>query len=167
MATYRLRRKSCGLVKARNERNKTCGLRSPPWLKSAQTEWPKTNPNQDSMQIGRLRDALLPENEKHPYILPYKHHVTDLVIRHSHAATLHGGTALTLNFVRKNFWIVNGRNAVRFNIHKYIICFRQKPQLAIKQMGSLPAARVRPARAFSSVGVHYAGAVSVSPLKGR
>ncbi|KAM8701717.1 hypothetical protein ACLKA7_000073 [Drosophila subpalustris] len=47
---------------------------------------------------GRLRDALLPENEKHPYILPYKHHVTDLVIRHSHASTLHGGTALTLNF---------------------------------------------------------------------
>ncbi|KAL7724362.1 hypothetical protein ACLKA6_005826 [Drosophila palustris] len=100
---------------------------------------------------GRLRDALLPENEKHPYILPYKHHVTDMVIRHRHAYTLHCGTALTLNFVRKNFWIVNGRNAVRFIIHKCIISFRQKPQMAIQQMGNLPAASVRPARAFSSI----------------
>ncbi|KAL7724384.1 hypothetical protein ACLKA6_007568 [Drosophila palustris] len=62
---------------------------------------------------GRLRDALLPMTEKHPYILTYKHHFTTLVIQHAHASTLHGGAALTLNYVRKLFWIINGRNAVR------------------------------------------------------
>ncbi|XP_046868882.1 uncharacterized protein LOC124461396 [Drosophila willistoni] len=40
-------------------------------------------------------------------------HMEDLVISYSHICTLHGGTSLTLNFIRKKFWIVNGRNAVR------------------------------------------------------
>ncbi|XP_068140369.1 uncharacterized protein [Drosophila tropicalis] len=91
----------------------------------------------------------------------------DLVIFYSHICTLHGGTSLTLNFIRKKFWIVNGRNAVRFGIHKCITCFKMKPQFAGQKMGMLPAVRVRPSRAFSSVGVDYAGPVNISPCKGR
>ncbi|XP_046868770.1 uncharacterized protein LOC124461275 [Drosophila willistoni] len=36
-----------------------------------------------------------------------------------------------------------------------------------QKMGMLPAVRVRPSRAFSSVGVDYAGPVNISPCKGR
>ncbi|XP_068149481.1 uncharacterized protein [Drosophila tropicalis] len=40
-------------------------------------------------------------------------------------------------------------------------------QLESQKMGMLPAVRVRPSRAFSSVGVDYAGPVNISPCKGR
>ena len=42
-------------------------------------------------------------------------------------------------------------------VHKCVTCQRAKPRLTHQLMGDLPADRVRPARAFSSTGLDYAG----------
>jgi hypothetical protein len=45
---------------------------------------------------GRIGSAELPESVKHPYILPKKGHVTDLVICHHHNKIHHQGRGMTL-----------------------------------------------------------------------
>ena len=62
---------------------------------------------------GRLQNARIPESQKHPIILPGQHHVTDLILRHHHAALGHSGSDMVLNSVRKQFWITSGKYAVR------------------------------------------------------
>lgn len=116
---------------------------------------------------GRLKNSHLPYSSKHPIALPYSHHYTELIIKHHHLSTLHGGSQLTLYSIRKRFWIVHGQRAVAKHIKKCITCFRNKPQLATQQMGNLPPARVKPARPFSSTGVDYAGPIDFRVSKGR
>lgn len=55
---------------------------------------------------GRIHLASLSENEKHPIILPQKHHFTRLLIRHMHQEVKHGGLGLTLQKIRQNYWII-------------------------------------------------------------
>lgn len=51
-------------------------------------------------------------NQKHPILLPSKHHVSDLLIREIHEANLHSGIQSTLYAIRQRFWILNGKNQV-------------------------------------------------------
>lgn len=116
---------------------------------------------------GRLKNSDLPNRTKYPVALPYSHHYTELVMKHHHIITLHGGLQLTLNSIRKRFWIVHARKAVHHFTRKCIICFRNKPYLSSQMMGDLPAVRVRPSRPFSSTGVDYAGPIDFRVSKGR
>ncbi|XP_029171235.1 uncharacterized protein LOC114940669 [Nylanderia fulva] len=60
-----------------------------------------------SLQVGgRLQSAQLPFSKKHPLILPREGHLTELVLRDAHAATLHGGLQLMRNYLLCRFWIV-------------------------------------------------------------
>ena len=49
---------------------------------------------------------------KHPIILPNKHHVTDLIIRHYHPVG-HVGATQDLAAIRRKFWILKGGTAER------------------------------------------------------
>lgn len=51
--------------------------------------------NQIMRVRGRLQNALLSYDEKHPIILPKHHPFTKLLINHAHHATEHGGIQLT------------------------------------------------------------------------
>ncbi|KAJ8024614.1 hypothetical protein HOLleu_34561 [Holothuria leucospilota] len=44
---------------------------------------------------GRLEKAPLPNEEKHPVIVPHKHHVTELLIVHYHQKVVHSGVGIT------------------------------------------------------------------------
>ena len=62
---------------------------------------------------GRIRNASYSSDIKHPVILPRKHHVTDLIIRHCHETTQHGGRGMTINEIRSNgYWIIECSGAV-------------------------------------------------------
>jgi len=61
---------------------------------------------------GRLKHSNLSFDRKHSIILPQRHFFTELVIKNSHQATLHGGAHLTLAHTRYKFWIPKGRQAV-------------------------------------------------------
>ena len=116
---------------------------------------------------GRLQLALLPYQEKHPIILPGRHAVTTMLIRHAHLNTLHGGPQLTQSCLQREYWITNARSAIRAVLRPCVRCTRFQGRPQTQQMAPLPAARITPARAFASTGVDYAGPFLVRTSKGR
>lgn len=75
---------------------------------------------------GRLKYSKLSFNEKYPFIIPKGCYLVTLLINYAHQQTLHGGVQLTMNFLRKRFWIIDCRNQIRYRIQKCVSCFRQK-----------------------------------------
>ncbi|XP_029176605.1 uncharacterized protein LOC114944728 [Nylanderia fulva] len=60
---------------------------------------------------GRLCNATIEYSQKHPIILPSKHHLTTLIIRDAHYKNLHAGSQAILMMVRNNYWPISGREA--------------------------------------------------------
>lgn len=116
---------------------------------------------------GRLQFSLLPENAKHPFILPKKSPLSTLIIYDAHQRTLHGGTQLTLSFIRNNYWIIGGRSPVRSFILKCVKCARYRNQRAQQIMGQLPPEQLTPSRPFLNSGIDYAGPFLLKNWKGR
>lgn len=106
---------------------------------------------------GRLERSLLSDQAKHPIILPASGHFIILIIRAAHDKALHGGVEVTLRGIRDEFWIVRGKNSVKNVLRKCIICFRYRKQTLQQQMADCQAYQVQPNRAFSFVGVDFAG----------
>ena len=87
-----------------------------------------------------------------------------LLIRHYHEVTLHGGGNLTLNTMREQFWLVNGKMVNNF-IKNFVKCFCFQSKSTPQLMADLPSERVTPARAFSSCGIDFAGPFNVKHKK--
>ncbi|XP_066603269.1 uncharacterized protein [Prorops nasuta] len=115
---------------------------------------------------GRLRNAEISEQMKHPIILP-DCHTTATLIRQTHLDTLHRGLQLTLSTLRQKFWVMNALNLVKSCVHKCITCVRERAKLGSQLMGSLPAARVSRSFTFEHTGVDYAGPFLVKLHHGR
>ena len=71
---------------------------------------------------GRLENADLPYDAKHPILLPKDHPFTTLIIKWAHNRVLHNSTRETLTEVRSRFWIVRGRALVKWIIHCCVLC---------------------------------------------
>ncbi|GBL82881.1 hypothetical protein AVEN_106398-1 [Araneus ventricosus] len=100
---------------------------------------------------GRLsKHPTFPYDQKFTKIVPKKHHITHLIIRHFHIISLHAGPEKVLSLIRQKFWIPDGRSTVRHEIKWCIVCCRlnAKPSTAI---------RITRARPFDRVGVDFAG----------
>ncbi|XP_054279797.1 uncharacterized protein LOC128997957 [Macrosteles quadrilineatus] len=110
---------------------------------------------------GRLSRTSLPEDARHPIILPKKHHVVNLLIDHYHIYNLHSGPQLTQALLYKHVWILSARCAIRSRIHKCVRCFKVKPRNVCPLMADLPQSRVTPARPFLHTGIDYAGPFTV------
>ncbi|XP_077262536.1 uncharacterized protein LOC143897601 [Temnothorax americanus] len=116
---------------------------------------------------GRLKNAPISFNSKHPILLA-SHPLVTLLIRQAHSRVLHAGTQLTLATLRQDFWILRARSAVRSIIHKCVVCTREKAVVPQQLMGDLPTLRVSPpSRSFSHCGLDYAGPVQVRASGGR
>nr|XP_034194882.1 uncharacterized protein LOC117611094 [Osmia lignaria] len=116
---------------------------------------------------GRLSNAQLTYEGKHPAILPRHSRLSELIVDHSHKATLHGGTQLTLAHIRQTYWIIGGRAPVKSHILRCVVCARQRGIRAHQLMGQLPLSRVTPSHPFSHTGVDYAGPIALKTWKGR
>ena len=110
---------------------------------------------------GRLRNSSLDADAKHPLILPAKNRFVQLLVEHAHQITLHGRTQLTLITVRKQYWILKGRQEVKSVIHKCTSCIRYSARAGSQMMSDLPSARVLPCSPFQRAGIDYAGLFSV------
>ncbi|KAJ8933002.1 hypothetical protein NQ318_003667, partial [Aromia moschata] len=62
---------------------------------------------------GRIGKSSLEYDRKYPIVLPEKHHFTRLIIRAEHHRQLHTGAQAVLASLRLNYWVLNGRNAIR------------------------------------------------------
>ncbi|XP_011860279.1 PREDICTED: uncharacterized protein LOC105557609 [Vollenhovia emeryi] len=116
---------------------------------------------------GRLQQALLPFDEKHPYVLSKRSHLALLLVREAHANSLHGGPQLTRSLLLRRYWILQAGSLVRSVVHDCVRCTRYRGVNAEQQMGHLPPERTRPSRPFWSSGVDYAGPLPLRTWKGR
>ena len=117
---------------------------------------------------GRLSHSILEEGAKHPLILPADFHFTTLLIRDAHHRTLHGGIQLTLATLRRQYWIVKGRSAVKKVIRACLTCCsRHAARVPTQLMGELPKTRVRPSLTFERAGVDYVAPINVRLTKTR
>lgn len=80
---------------------------------------------------------------------------------------LHASQLLLLSSLKERYWPLKGRNLARQVCRTCIRCVRTKPQELSQIMGSLPSDRVRPSRAFTIVGVDFAGPITTLVNKGR
>ena len=63
---------------------------------------------------GRLRLAPIEEDQKFPAILPKNHHLSSLVVRHTHESlTGHSGKDHVLCILRRKYWIPQARPLIR------------------------------------------------------
>ncbi len=106
---------------------------------------------------GRLKNAALMFDQKHPIVLPRNCHISMLIIRDLHERYFHANYLLLLSFVRRKWWIIGGVNKlVKSVIHNCVYCTRINAKLRHQIMSDLPAARVQISRPFSHTGVDYA-----------
>ena len=106
---------------------------------------------------GRLDRAYLDFDVKHPIVLPGDHHLTDLIIQDVHFRIVgHLGVDATLNQIRKNYWIINAKVAIRRILKDCVICKRRDGRPGNQIMAELPTARLQINEPpFSCTGVDY------------
>ena len=51
---------------------------------------------------------------------------TELFVRHFHEQVLHTGVETTLNYLRNRFWVVKGRQTIKFILRKCVVCIRHQ-----------------------------------------
>nr|CAI5818357.1 unnamed protein product [Callosobruchus analis] len=111
-----------------------------------------------TIRVGcRISNSWLTNDKKHPVVLPPNHNFTKLLIEQEHINLFHAGTQATLSSLRSKYWIINGKNAVKQQLHKCVICFKANPRSYTPLMGDLPESRVTPARPFLKTGCEFAG----------
>ena len=117
---------------------------------------------------GRLRQSSLPLEEKHPFILPAKHHVTQLLMRHFHESVRHQGRVFTEGAIRQGgYWIINSKRAVSSYIFNCVPCKKLRGSFEYQKMSDLPVDRIEQATPFSYVGVDVFGPWQVVSRKTR
>jgi len=117
---------------------------------------------------GRLTKAQLSTNETHPMLIPSKHHITRLIIRHFHAQVRHQGRHFTEGAIRAaGFWLVGGKRAISSDIFNCVTCRRLRGKREEQIMSDLPEDRMRTDPPFTSVGLDVFGPWAVAVRKTR
>lgn len=116
---------------------------------------------------GRLQNSKLDPEAKYLVILLRASSYISLVINDAHLRTLHGGTQLTLAYIRQTFWIIGGRAPIRSHVFRCVRCTRYRGLRAQQLMGQLPTSRVNPSSPFFYSGIDYAGPVSLKTWRER
>ncbi|KAL1447478.1 hypothetical protein WDU94_008923, partial [Cyamophila willieti] len=117
---------------------------------------------------GRIANAnQIGYHHAHPIILPKKHHIVNLLINYEHQKNLHTGPQLLLSIIRKKYWIIGGRDIVRQQVMKCVVCFKNNPSNVNPIMADLPPCRVQESKAFLHCGVDYAGPFNVTISRHR
>ena len=107
---------------------------------------------------GRIRNALVSYEIKHPVILPSKGHITALLVRYQHERISHQGRGMTLNDLRSHgYWVIGGSSSVSRCISKCVTCRKLRGALQEQKMANLPEDRLEPAPPFTHCGVDYFG----------
>ena len=114
---------------------------------------------------GRLANAPLSRNARHPVVLPRHSDITRLIIGWKHVDVAHGGPEHTLSAVREQFWIPRGREAIKKQLRECPVCQRRRAEPSAPQMAPLPPARFDGRRPFSSVGIDFFGPFYVRHLR--
>lgn len=106
---------------------------------------------------GRLENADIPYDQKHPILLPSNNYVVSLMLKYEHLRLAHAGAQTVLSNIRLRYWPLNGLRQIKKVIRNCLICHRFKAQPAQQIMADIPRDRVQITRPFQKVGVDYGG----------
>ncbi|KAL7883040.1 hypothetical protein SRHO_G00006980 [Serrasalmus rhombeus] len=106
---------------------------------------PELDPEVGIIRVGgRLRRAeVLDPSTIHPIILDPSHPATKLLIQDYDARLCHPGPERVFAEMRRTFWVLRGREAIRRIQHQCQECRRWKACPIVPKMSDLPAARLR------------------------
>ena len=123
----------------------------------------------DVMRVGgRISLAPISPDAANPIILPKKHHITTLLIRHLHESNGHCGVEQLLSLLREQFWVVKARVSIKTVLGKCLHCRKQLAPRMHQGMGELPKVRMIPYEPpFTYSGVDYFGPFYVKRGRGR
>ncbi|XP_061128044.1 uncharacterized protein LOC133149871 isoform X1 [Syngnathus typhle] len=130
-------------------------------LMSLSPEYDKTT---ELLRVGgRLRHAEgLDLDTIHPVIMDPSHHVTKLIIKNADDSLLHPGPERVLAELRRRFWIIRGREAIRKHQYSCLECRRWRAKPDVPKMADYPPARLRLYKPpFYSTGVDCFGPFQV------
>lgn len=116
---------------------------------------------------GRLKNAAIQYEKKHPALLDSKHNFTKILMTADHLRLGHAGPQLLLCSFREQFWPIGGRTLARSIVRKCIICKRFKAKTLNPYFGDLPTNRVTEFYPFQICGTDFAGPFMISSKKGR
>ncbi|XP_055615030.1 uncharacterized protein LOC129761337 [Toxorhynchites rutilus septentrionalis] len=119
---------------------------------------------------GRLRNAPVTYNQRHPMILPDRHTLTELILRFYHLNLLHAGPQLMTAAVRERFWPLRVRNLARqfcdCDVVMNLVECSSQVRIGISElMGELPSERVTPTFPILRTGVDYCGPFYYRPIQ--
>lgn len=107
---------------------------------------------------GRIKQASISQDVKHPIVLPGQGHVSKLLARHYHERALHQGKGITLNEIRSSgYWMIGGGSVVSRLVHECVTCRRLRAKVQEQKMADLPAERLTPTPPFTYCAVDYFG----------
>ncbi|XP_064077611.1 uncharacterized protein LOC135195281 [Macrobrachium nipponense] len=115
--------------------------------------------NQGVLRVGgRLEGSTLPEEIKHPVIIPKNHALTRLIIGHFHEKVKPQGRGLTINEIRfHGLWIVGMSKAVASYIYKCVTCRKSRWPVEEQKMANLPEDRIEDESPFTFSGMDCFG----------
>ncbi|KAL0153107.1 hypothetical protein M9458_051601 [Cirrhinus mrigala] len=88
---------------------------------------------------GHLTHAPVVSEERNPIVLPGRHHMSTLLIRHFDEQVKHQGRLLTEEALRTvGFWLINGKRSIRSVIHKCVVCRKLRGNTETQKMADLP-----------------------------
>ena len=88
---------------------------------------------------GRLENAELSVDSKHPIILPGRHALTRLIVLDEHSNAGHAKPSYTLMKTRQRFWIIHGISSVKQYIAECSNCALYKAKPIRQLVADLPA----------------------------
>ncbi|KAK7879199.1 hypothetical protein WMY93_034023 [Mugilogobius chulae] len=93
---------------------------------------------------GRLRQATEVEPDSiHPIVLSADHSLSKLIIKHYDAQLLHPGAERLYAEIRRAYWIIRGRQAIKKHQHQCVECRRWRASPSTPKMADLPSSRLR------------------------
>ena len=117
---------------------------------------------------GRIDQAPVSFDVKHPVILPSQHHVTKIIIENYHQQVGHAGMSHTWASLRERYWIVRGASAVRRVLGQCLQCKRRNVNAGQQIMSELPKCRLTPNNPpFYFTGIDYFGPFFVKQGRSR
>ncbi|KAK3082658.1 hypothetical protein FSP39_001646 [Pinctada imbricata] len=117
---------------------------------------------------GRLKHSGLPPLEINPVIVPKKHHIGYLLIKHFHACVSHQGRLITEGAIRSGgYWIVRGRRCIQSFVNNCVQCLKLRGKQQTPKMADLPKDRLEPAPPFACIGIDVFGPWNVIARKTR
>ena len=111
---------------------------------------------------GRLSKLAMPEETKHPAILPKDNHLSKILLHHTHALVGHCGRNQMIAKLRTKYWIIRANSAARRITQDCILCRRWHGTAMTQKMSDLPLHRITPdLPPFTHTGLDYFGPIEV------